>query len=80
MSEFFVEDDGFIVFDNIKKSYYKKRLQVLNNVIGVYNKLVLFKVVFLMKDIDERLIGKSFVVLIIDESNKRVFYIFYSEI
>ncbi|WP_423947731.1 RelA/SpoT domain-containing protein [Enterobacter cloacae] len=79
MSEFFAEDDGFIVLDNTKKSHYKKRLQALNNAIGAYNKLASFKAVFSTKDIDERSTGKSFVVLIIDESNKRVSYTFYSE-
>lgn len=79
MSEFFAEDDGFIVLDNTKKSHYKKRLSALSDAIGAYNKLASFKAVFSMKDIDEKSIGKSFAVLIIDENNKRVSYSFYNE-
>lgn len=79
MSEFLADEDGFISLDNAKKQRYKSRLTDINNALGAYNKLASFNAVFSSKDIEEKAQGNSLAVLIIDESNRRVKYLFYSE-
>ncbi|EOD2802072.1 RelA/SpoT domain-containing protein [Klebsiella aerogenes] len=79
MSEFLADEDGFINMDNTTKNKYKNRLNDINNALGAYNKLASFRAVFSSKDIEIKSQGKSFAVLIIDEENRRVRYVFYSD-